>query len=122
MKQGDVMQIFEQARDRTEESMLPGGLVRLLSSVSRSLFGSSAVSDGQAPEAPVHQANHACVIDDDMGWLSLTSDADGHSVYEEDVTCMGVTPDDLDVHDADGGDLSWIGLSPVHPGGRNGSR
>ena len=51
--------------------------------------------------------------DDDMGWLSLSSDADGHGLHEHDVLCMGVIPDDLDRHDSDGGDLSWIGLVPA---------
>jgi hypothetical protein len=115
------MHFFEDTRDRTEESVLHGGLSRLLTSVSRSLFGGGAVIDAHRPQNAVHETNRGCATDDDMGWLSLTSDADGHSVYEEDVICMGVTPDDLDVHDADGGDLSWIGLSPVHPAGHNGS-
>jgi hypothetical protein len=49
----------------------------------------------------------------DMGWLSLTSDADGPSRHEHDVLCMGIIPDDLDEHDPDGSDLSWIGLVPI---------
>jgi hypothetical protein len=48
--------------------------------------------------------------DDDMGWLSLMSDADGPGRHADDVLCMGLIPDDLDEHDADGGDLSWIGM------------
>ena len=115
------MPFFDDTRDHGHGA-LPGGLGRLLISVSRSLFGGGAAIDNCRPPAPVPATNHCSTVDDDMGWLSLTSDADGHSVYEEDVTCMGVTPDDLDVHDADGGDLSWIGLSPVHPAGRNGAR
>ena len=116
------MHFVDETRERTGEGILPGGWGRLLISVSRSLFGGGAVVDGGRPPASVRETNHCGTLDDDMGWLSLTSDADGHSVYEEDVTCMGVTPDDLDVHDADGGDLSWIGLSPVHPAGGNGAR
>jgi hypothetical protein len=116
------MHFIDDTRNDTGEGILSGGLSRLLNSVSRSLFGGGAVVDGCPPPASVREPNHCATVDDDMGWLSLTSDADGHSVFEEDVTCMGVTPDDLDVHDADGGDLSWIGLSPVHPAGRNGAR
>jgi hypothetical protein len=116
------MHFVDDSRDHVREGVLPGGLGRLLISVSRSLFGGGAVVDGRSPPAPVYETHDSGTVDDDMGWLSLTSDADGHSVYEEDVTCMGVTPDDLDVHDADGGDLSWIGLSPVHPAGRTGAR
>jgi hypothetical protein len=115
------MHLFDDTRDRTGAGVLYGGLARLLDSVNRSLFGAGAVSDGRPP-TPIREPNLCRAIEDDMGWLSLTSDADGHSVYEEDVTCMGVTPDDLDVHDADGGDLSWIGLSPVHAASRNGKR
>jgi hypothetical protein len=47
----------------------------------------------------------------DMGWLSLSDDAGGHSIHEGEVTFLGVTPDDIDSHDANGGDLSWISLS-----------
>ena len=47
----------------------------------------------------------------DMGWLSLSDDAGGHSIHEREVTFLGLTPDDIDAHDADGGDLSWISLS-----------
>lgn len=47
---------------------------------------------------------------DDMAWLSLSADADGHGIHEGDVLCMGVIPDDLDLHDADGSDLSWLAL------------
>jgi hypothetical protein len=114
------MQLIDETRDRPGEGLLYGGLSRLLNSVGRSLFGGGAVVDGPRPPSPVREAQACSASEDDMGWLSLTSDADGHSLYEEDVTCMGVTPDDLDVHDADGGDLSWIGLSPVHPAARNG--
>jgi hypothetical protein len=116
------MHFVDDTRHPIREGILPAGLGRLFISVSRSLFGGGAVVDVRSPPAPVCETHDCGTVDDDMGWLSLTSDADGHSVYEEDVTCMGVTPDDLDVHDADGGDLSWIGLSPVHPAGRNGAR
>jgi hypothetical protein len=47
----------------------------------------------------------------DLGWLSLCDDAGGHSPHADEVTSLGVTPDDFDVHDANGGDLSWISLS-----------
>ena len=107
------MHFLDETRDRMGEAVLHGGLSRLLVTMSRSLFGSSAASDRPPPHEPLRQANPSCAVDDGIGWLSLTSDADGHGVYEREVTCMGVTPDDLDVHDADGGDLSWIGLSPV---------
>jgi len=114
------MHFLDETRDRMDVDMPHGALSRLLASVSHSLFGGGALIDASHRELPAGEANHAGRSDDDMGWLSLTSDADGHSLYEEDVICMGVTPDDLDVHDADGGDLSWIGLSPVHPASRNG--
>jgi hypothetical protein len=113
------MPVLDEPRDRNDEGVLHGSLGRLLVSVGRSLFGGGAVVEGPRPPTPVREP-HLCSASDDMGWLSLTSDADGHSLHEEDVTCMGVTPDDLDVHDADGGDLSWIGLSPVQPASRNG--
>jgi hypothetical protein len=115
------MPFFDESRDQIGEAALPGGLARLVITVNRALFGPTAAVDGP-PLAPRRNLDAVGTVDDDMGWLSLTSDADGHSAYEEDVTCMGVTPDDLDVHDADGGDLSWIGLSPVHAASRNGKR
>jgi hypothetical protein len=114
------MHFLDETRDRVGEAVLHGGLGRLLLTVSHSLFGSGAAIDRPRPPEPLREANACRPADDDMGWLSLSSDADGHSIYEGDVICMGVTPDDLDVHDSDGGDLSWIGLSPVHPVGRNG--
>jgi hypothetical protein len=93
---------------------LHNGLSGLLAKVIRSLFGGGAVIDSPSPKIqrlPV--VARAQSSDDDLGWLSLTLDADGHSLYEREVVCLGVTPDDLDLHDPDGGDLSWIGLSPV---------
>ncbi len=115
------MPFFDESREPIGEAVLPGGLAKLVITLNRALFGPNAAIEGPPP-APRCKANGVRTVDDDMGWLSLTSDADGHCLHEEDVTCMGVTPDDLDVHDADGGDLSWIGLSPVHPAARNGKR
>lgn len=52
----------------------------------------------------------APVAEADLGWLSLSEDAGGGSVHERELTYLGVTPDDIDRHDANGGDLSWISL------------
>lgn len=60
--------------------------------------------DSTAREFPAADASA------DMGWLSLSEDAGGHSLHEGEVTFLGLTPDDIDAHDADGGDLSWISL------------
>ena len=49
----------------------------------------------------------------DLGWLSLSCDAGGSSSHEREVTFLGVTPDDLDLHDPDGTDLGWISLESV---------
>ena len=115
------MHFFEITRDPAGDG-LQRALGRLFSGLGHSLFGGGTIAGGPVRQAAFRDSRDRCVSDDDIGWLSLTSDADGHSVFEEDVICMGVTPDDLDIHDADGGDLSWIGLSPVHPPGRSGSR
>jgi len=95
------------------DSTARGVLGALLARARQSLFGGTDLLDRPLPQDHFQPAAPTALSDGDMGWLSLTSDADGHCLYEEDVICMGVTPDDLDVHDADGGDLSWIGLSPV---------
>ena len=91
-----------------------GGLSGLFARISHSLFGAADLGE-RPPSKNLLDPAQSRPLDDDMGWLSLTSDADGHSSFEGDVICMGVTPDDLDLHDPDGGDLSWIGLSPVKP-------
>jgi hypothetical protein len=101
--------------ERLNEPIIGGGLTKLLVRVSRSLFGD--VQPRQSMPAELSRAFTESARDArrDMAWLSLTCDADGHSPHEREVICMGVIPDDLDSHDPNGGDLSWIGLSPVLP-------
>jgi hypothetical protein len=94
------------------DAVAQSGLSGLFTKVTRSLFGHGDILDGPAPgneRLPETRTEPR----DDLGWLSLTLDADGHSPHEQDVLCLGLTPDDFGVHDPDGGDLSWIGLSPV---------
>lgn len=77
---------------------------------------SLVVTGARAPrplESAAESAAREFTADDasaDMGWLSLCEDAGGHSLHEGEVTFLGVTPDDIDRHDANGGDLSWISL------------
>jgi hypothetical protein len=97
-----------------EENSGAGGFFSVMFARARqSLFGGADLLERPLPYEHARPPTTVEQGDDDIGWLSLTSDADGHCLYEHDVICMGVTPDDLDVHDPDGGDLSWIGLSPV---------
>jgi hypothetical protein len=46
----------------------------------------------------------------DLGWLSLVCDADGLSTHANELTFLGITPEDLGTHDPDGTDLAWISL------------
>ncbi len=106
------MDIIDQESGALGEVLVHSGLV---AKMIRLLFGGDQVTDGASPRHPPIPAMRIRSGEDDLGWLSLTLDADGHSPYERDVVCLGVTPDDLDHHDPDGGDLSWIGLSPLKP-------
>ena len=54
---------------------------------------------------------------DDLGWLSLSCDAGGANTHKEQVTYLGVTPDDFGSHDPDGTDLGWISLEPARLNG-----
>ena len=96
------------------DAVIQSGLTGLVSRAIRSMFGGTG---GALPALPSHERRGARVrpLSDDLGWLSLTCDASGRNRHEQDVLCMGVIPDDLDIHDADGGDLSWIGLNPIAP-------
>src|SRR5690349_20652351 len=49
----------------------------------------------------------------ELGWLSLSCDAGGASTHSGEVTFLGVTPDDLGLHDPDGTYLGWISLELV---------
>jgi hypothetical protein len=57
---------------------------------------------------------------DDLGWLSLSRDAGGPNTHEQEVTFLGVTPDDFGAHDPDGTDLGWMSLEPVRLNGYKG--
>ncbi len=94
------------------------GLGGLLCRLERLLFGGGDIVDRPPPRHRLPpQPQQSPPPENDLGWLSLTCDADGHSPHAGEVICMGITPDDLDVHDPDGGDLSWISLGPVRPNG-----
>jgi len=46
----------------------------------------------------------------DLARLSLSCHAGDSSAHDGEVTFLGVTPDDLGLHDPDGTDLGWISL------------
>ena len=104
------------SRSDSGTGTLAGGsrFVAFLSWLGHSLTGNDEPRRSSCPPDPAEIAareQSAAEASADMGWLSLSDDAGGHSIHEREVTFLGLTPDDIDAHDADGGDLSWISLS-----------
>lgn len=93
-----------------------GGVTLFISRLADSLAGPRRPHPSRPPAAVATEDPEFAEARAALGWLSLSDDAGGHGAHAEDVTFVGLTPDDIDMHDANGGDLSWISLSSPPPG------